>query len=165
MVNGTQAEHLTEHTDGLDDKAPALAPASPDLLAPVAAAVEARKKSVAMGLKSEKLFSEAAVAASYFKKVGMRQNHTGEPGTLGRVEIKTVVNFQAGVGATPVWEDRNFDRALAEIVRREFDRLGRQAIELLQFEAEVVMLEEEDEVRQRLQYIEALRARRQGKAS
>ncbi|NWG87798.1 MAG: hypothetical protein HXY26_09905 [Hydrogenophilaceae bacterium] len=95
----------------------------------------------------------------------MRQNHTGEPGTLGRVEIKTVVNFQAGVGATPVWEDRNFDRALAEIVRREFDRLGRQAIELLQFEAEVVMLEEEDEVRQRLQYIEALRARRQGKAS
>lgn len=155
------SEPITEHNDGLDDKAPQ--PNDPQGLTPLGTAIEAHKKKTNMGLKSERLFNEAAVAASYFKKVGLIQPHTQEPGTVGRIEIKTLVNFQAGVGATPIWEDRNFDRALAEIVRREFDRLGRQAIELLQFEAEVALLEEEDEIRQRLQYIEALRAKRQGK--
>lgn len=155
------SDSITEHNDGLDDSTPASG--EQQGLTPLGAAIEARKKTTSMGLKSERLFNEAAVAASYFKKVGLIQPHTQEPGTVGRIEIKTVVNFQAGVGATPMWEDKNFDRALAEIVRREFDRLGRKAIELLQFEAEVALLEEEDEVRQRLQYIEALRAKRQGK--
>lgn len=108
--------------------------------------------------KSAQMKRDCMEAREYVAKVGKPEPHfrDGSVGRLHALTVKTQVCHQAAPSATNYWDDTNFDEALAEVVRRRFEELSREAIDLMESRYRESRIAEKDALLAQLAEIEAL---------
>lgn len=108
--------------------------------------------------KSAQLKRNCSEAREYVAKIGKPEPHFrgGAVGRLHDLRVKTQICHQAAPSATNYWDDSNFDEALAEVVRRRFGELSREAIDLMESRYRESRITEKDALLAQLAEIEAL---------
>lgn len=108
--------------------------------------------------KSAQMKRDYMEAREYVAKVGKPEPHfrDGSVGRLHDLMVKTRVCHQAAPSATNYWDDTNFDAALAEVVRRRFGELSKEAIDLMESRYRESRIAEKDALLAQLAEIEAL---------
>ena len=78
-------------------------------------------------------------------------------GTLHSINVTTQVHHQAYPGATNYHTNGSFDSYLAVVVKNRFSELAKEALELMQKDVNVAMIDLEGELREVLDAIEDLK--------
>ena len=94
----------------------------------------------------------------YVALVGAPQHFdSGAKGTLHSIKVTTQVHHQAYPGATNYHTNSSFDAYLADVVKNRFSELAKEALELMQKDVNVAMIDLEGELREVLDAIEDLK--------
>ena len=103
-------------------------------------------------------------AREYLSLIGKTTRHStlssreGEAATAGRlhcVEVKTTIHFQPSDGARNYHDCKEFDAALAKVVRNHWKQLSQEAIEALQAQERVAAASAREAVERMLADINA----------
>jgi hypothetical protein len=109
-------------------------------------------------MKPPQLKYAAAQAAAYVNKVGRAERHFS-PTTYGKISIltvKTQICHQESSGATNYWDDKEFDIALAAVIKSEFALLSEKALTLMSKQYASARIAEKSSLLAQLAEIEAL---------
>ncbi|MBX9404781.1 hypothetical protein K5E40_03710 [Pseudomonas baetica] len=82
--------------------------------------------------KSAELSKQLVAARSYIAKLTTPQRFADrKPGYLHTLKVETQIGFQASPGDKNYWLDKEFDLALAQVIRNQFPELAAKAINLM----------------------------------
>lgn len=114
-----------------------------------------------MKFKSDDLMKEFKLAQEYVGKIGKPQLHfrDGSVGKWASISVKTEIHHQANSGNQNYWNDTTFDAYLRQVIEKNIKQLAQEALELFEIDVDKAILSEENELKERLQEIEHIKAK------
>lgn len=107
--------------------------------------------------KSAELSKQLVAARGYIAKLTTPQHFDDrKPGYLHTLKVETQIGFQASPGDTNYWLDKEFDLALAQVIRNAFPALAAQAIDLMDSKYTQARIADKESLLTALAEIEAL---------
>lgn len=109
--------------------------------------------------KTNELFFNLAQAKEYLGKIG-KEDCVRSCGYLYDLDVQSTIYHQQYAGATNYHKNAAFDSALAKAIEINFNELSRTAIEIMQQEAYLALIAEEEELLKRLEKIRELKEKK-----